>query len=148
MTSPHDCELGAFRIVGALAELHTLARAFSESSTAIEFGITLRIAFVAGAASAWRLIETERFTSGRPHRVRMLCFESLDDIRRAVQERLHWAAADQQLRATQMATPGGFPGVTADWVHDEDFDLIFGPSRNWLRAEICTTSSAETRILR
>jgi hypothetical protein len=148
MMSPHDCEPDAFRILGALAELHALARAFSESSTAIEFGITLRIAFVTDAASAWRLIETERFTRGRPHRVRMLCFGSLEEIRRAMRERLDWAAADQQFRATQMATPGGFPGITADWVHDKDFDLIFGPSRNWLRAQICATSSAQTLILR
>jgi hypothetical protein len=148
MTTAHDGEPDACRIVSALAEIHALARAFSESLTAIEFGTTLRVAFVADTPAAWRLIETECLASGRPCRVRMLCFGSFEEIRRAVQERLNWAAADQQFCATQMATPAGFPGVTADWVHSKDFDLIFGPSRYWLREEICTTSSAQTLILR
>jgi hypothetical protein len=147
VSTPHECESDALRIVSALAELHVLARAFSESSTATEFGTTLRVAFVAEAASAWRLIETDRIPSGL-RRVRMLCFGSFEEIKHAVQQRVDWAAADQQFRATRMATPAGFPGVTADWVHSKDFDAIFGPSRFALRAEICTRSSARTLVLR
>ena len=145
---PHDYLPDATRIIGALTELHALARAFSDSSTATEFGITLQVAFLANAAFAWRIIEAERFVSGRRHRVRMLCFESSEEMRRAVQDRLDWAAADQQFRATQMATPAGFPAVTADWVHSEDFDSIFAPSLCSLREELCATSSARTLILR
>jgi len=148
MMTPDECEPDAFRIVNVLAELHAFARAFSESSTATEFRTTLRVAFVANAEFAWRLIETERFTSGRRNRVRMLCFESPEAMRRAVQERLEWAAADEQFRATQMATPGDFPGVTVDWVHSKDFASIFDPSRRSLREEICATSSARTLMLR
>jgi len=147
MSVTHHSEHDAEQIVGALAELQVLARGFSGTSTAVEFGKTLRVAFVFGSAYPWRLIETEHST-GRLHRSRMLCFESLDEIRRAVGERLSWAIADEHFRATQMATPGGFPGVTADWVHSRDFDLIFMPSRHALRETICATQSAQTLILR
>lgn len=54
----------------------------------------------------------------------------------------------QDTLVVEMATPGEFPSVTADWVHSRDFDLIFGPSRYRLREEICATSSAQTLILR
>ena len=148
MMTHDDCEPGAFRIVSALAELHPLVRAFSDSSTATEFGITLRVAFVTNAAFAWRLIETERLSSGRRHRLRMLCFESPEAMRRAIQERLNWAAADQQFRATHMATPGEFSAVTSDWVHSKDFDSVLGPSRRSLREKSCATSAARTLILR
>jgi hypothetical protein len=147
MTITPDSEHDAGQIASILAELQVLARAFSRSSTALEFGKSLRVALVVDAAYPWRLIETERST-GRLRRGRMLCFGSLEEIRRAIGERLSWAIADEQFRATQMATPGGFPGVTADWVHSRDFDLIFTPSRHALRETICATRSAETLILR
>ena len=50
MPPPHDYLPDATRIIGALTELHALARAFSDSSTATEFGITLQVAFLANAA--------------------------------------------------------------------------------------------------
>ena len=148
MSTPDDCERDAGWILSALAGLQLLALAFSQSSTAMEVGNTLWVAFVADAACPWRLVETERSTSGRRSRTRMLYFRLLEEIRHAVEERLAWATADEQFRATQMATPGGFPGVTADWVHSKDFDLVFATSRHLLREEICTTSSAQTVILR
>jgi len=46
-----------------------------------------------------------------------------------------------------MATPGGFPGVTADWVHSKDFDLIFRPLRDALRTQICATLPKHTVML-
>lgn len=147
MSITTDNEHEAAWIVSALAELQVLAQAFSRSSTAVEFGKALRAVFVVGSAYPWRLIETERLT-GRIHRKRMLCFGSLEEIRHAAEEHLSWAAADEHFRATQMATPGGFPGVTADWVHSRDFDLIFTPSRHALRDRICATRSAHTLILR
>jgi hypothetical protein len=148
MSITHDNERDADGIVSALAELQLLALAFSRSSTAIELGRTLRVAFVVDATYPWRLIETERSATGRVRLSRMLCFGSLEEIRRAAGERLSWTAADEQFRATQMATPGGFPGVTADWVHSRDFDLIFAPLRHSLRERICATPSAQTLILR
>src|SRR6478672_10797183 len=134
-------------IASSLTELDGLARSFTRSSAAIEFGVGAQILFVADAVLPWRLVETERATDGRLRRKRMLCFERLDEIRHAVEDRLAWSAADEEFRASHMATPGGFPGVTADWVHTKDFDLIFGPTRHTLRREMCPTSSALTLIL-
>src|ERR1700716_932242 len=106
---------------------------------------TFQVVFVAGAASPWRLIDPTRSTAGR--RRRMLCFDSLEQIRRSVDERLAWQRADEQFVARHMATPGGFPGVTADWVHSKDFDLIFWRSRDAIRKEMCATSPKHTVTL-
>ena len=103
-------------------------------------------AFVVGAAHPWRLVESER-SSGRPRRTRMLCFRSLDEIRNALEERVAWATADEQFRATHMQTPAGVPGVTGDWVPSKDFDLVFATSRRLLREQICTTPSRQTVML-
>jgi hypothetical protein len=148
MGTTRDGECDAVQILGSLGELQALASAFSRSSTAIEFGIELRVLFVAHAALPWRLVETERFTGGRPRGTRMLYFGLLEEMQQAIEERLAWSAADEEFRAAHMATPGGFPGVTADWVHTKDFDLIFGPTRYDLRRTMCATSSARTLMLR
>jgi hypothetical protein len=138
----------ADRILSALAGLHLRAVEFSQSATAMELGTALWVAFVADAVCPWRLVETERSTSGRLRRKRMLYFRSLDEILNAVEERLAWATADEQFRANHMATTAGLPGVTGDWVPSKDFDLIFATTRALLRAGICTTPSAQTVMLR
>jgi hypothetical protein len=122
----------------AVTQLQTLAGALSRPLPPAQSAITLQVVFVAGTASPWRLVETVRSTTGR--RRRMLCFDSLERIRRYVEERLAWQRADGQFVARHMATPGGFPGVTADWVHSNDFDLILGPRRDAIRKEMCATS--------
>ena len=119
MRIEHDAD----RILSALAGLRSLAVEFSQSSTALELGSALWVAFV-------------------------LSFRSLNELRRAVEERLAWATADEQFRATHMETTAGLPGVTADWVPSKDFDLIFATARGLLREEICTTPSAQTVTLR
>src|SRR6266850_602901 len=123
MTVAHDSVPDAMLISNAVAELQTLARRFSQPMSVAQSVVTIQVVFVAGTASAWRLIETTRSTVGR--RRRMLCFDSLEQIRRSVDERLAWQRADEQFVARHMATPDGFPSVTADWVHSKDFDLIF-----------------------
>jgi hypothetical protein len=122
----------------ALRQLQTTAGTFSMPVSPAQSLITLQVVFIAGTASPWRLVETVRSTNG--HQRRMLCFDSLDRIRRSVEERLMWQRADEQFVARHMATPGGFPGVTADWVHSNDFELILGPQREAIGREICTTS--------
>lgn len=143
-----NCRLDGDRILRALAGLQLLALEFSQTSTAIELGSTLWVAFVADAVCPWRLVETERSTTGRLRRKQMLCFALLEEILRAVEERLAWATADEQFRASHMATPGGFPGVTGDWVHSKDFDLVFARTRQLLRERICATPSGQTVALR
>jgi len=124
--------------VDALTQLRTMAGKFSWRVPPAQSLMTLQVVFVAGTANPWRLVETVRSTAG-PRR-RMLCFDSLDRIWRCVEERLAWQRADEQFVARHMTTPGGFPGVTADWVHSKDFDLVFGPQRDALSKEMCTIS--------
>src|SRR5882757_3457964 len=107
MNVTHDSVPDATFISNAVAELQTLARGFSRPLPAVQSVITIQVLFVAGTASAWRLIETTRSTVGR--RRRMLCFDSFEQIRRSVDELLTWQRADEQFVATHMATPGGFP---------------------------------------
>ena len=129
-------------ISNALADLQRVADTFSLPHPTSGSVITLRVVFVAGAASAWRLIETVRSKSSR--RRQMLCFDSLDQLSRAVEERMAWQRADEQFVATYMATPAGSPGVTPDWVHSMQFDSFFGPSRDAIRKELCTTLPEHT----
>jgi len=145
MNVTHDSVPAAMFISNAVAELQTLARRFSQPLPTAQSVITIQVVFVAGTASAWRLIETTRSTVGR--RRRMLCFDSLEQIRRSIDERLAWQRADEQFVASHMATSGGLPGVTADWVHSEDFDSIFWPSRDAIRKETCATSPRHTVTL-
>jgi len=77
----------------------------------------------------------------------MLCFDSLEQIQRCIDERLAWQRADERFVARHMATPGGFPSVTADWVHSRDFDAIFRPPRDAIRKEMCATSPKHTVTL-
>ena len=74
----------AGRILSALAGLQLLAVEFSQSSTAMELGTALWVAFVADAAHPWRLVETERSMNGRLRRKPMLCFRSLEESGRAL----------------------------------------------------------------
>ena len=66
----------------------------------------------------------------------------------AIQGRVAWDVADEEFRGRHLATAGGFPGVTADWVHSKDFDLVFGPSRHAIRLELCTMAACRTALLR
>ena len=145
MNVTHDSVPAAMFISNAVAELQTLARGFSQPLPAVQAVITIQVVFVAGTASAWRLIETTRSAVGR--RRRMLCFDSLEQIQRCIDERLAWQRADERFVARHMATPGGFPSVTADWVHSRDFDAIFRPPRDAIRKEMCATSPKHTVTL-
>jgi hypothetical protein len=120
-----------------LAQLQTLAATLSRPHPPARSVSTIQVVFVSCTASPWRLVETMRSKTGQ--RRRMLCFNSLDRIRRFVEERLAWQRADEQFVARHMTMPGGFPGITADWVHSNDFDLILGPGRDVIRKEMCAT---------
>lgn len=122
-----------------ISELQELAAAFRQPLPGTHCVLALQVLFVSGAAGAWRLIEIARSRTDR--RKRMLCFDSFEQIRRAVEERLAWQRADAEFVAEHMSTSSsdGFPGVTADWVHSKDFDWIFQPSRDAMRKQTCTT---------
>jgi hypothetical protein len=129
-------------IANGIAQLQKLAAAFSQPLPATRSVLTLQVVFVSGTTNAWRLIEIVRSGIGR--RKRMLCFDSFEEIRRSMAERLAWQRADAQFVADHMSTSGGFPGVTADWAHSKDFESIFLPSRDAIRKEICATSPKRT----
>ncbi len=132
-------------VSNTVAELQTLARELSRPLSPEQAVITVQVVFVAGTTSPWRLIETTSSAVGR--RRSMACFDSLQAIHRSIEERLAWQRADQQIVERHMATPGGFPGITADWVHSQDFDATFGPSRDAMRREMCPTSPKQTVTL-
>jgi hypothetical protein len=118
-------------------QLQSIASGFSRPLPPGQSLIAVQVVFVSGTASPWRLVETVRSITGQ--RRQMLCFDSLDRIRRCIEERLAWQRADEQFVERHMTTPRGFD-ITADWVHRKDFDLIFGPQRDALSKQMCTTS--------
>ena len=135
MTLKAEREVDSAYILGATTELQGLARANSRSSTAVELRINFQVVHLVGATHAWRLIEVEGSIDGSKHRRRMLCFASTDQVRDALATIEAWVRADREFCATYMAMPGGFHGVTADWVHPTDFDGVFGSSRQLLRKD-------------
>jgi hypothetical protein len=138
MTAMETVKIGArAEVANAVAELQGLAGAFAQSLALRQSVVNFQVVYLAGAASPWRLVETTRSVSGR--RRQMLCFDALDEIRSAVDERLAWQRADEKFVATHMTTPGGFPGYTSDWVHTRDFDAVFGPAREAMREQHCRT---------
>jgi hypothetical protein len=126
------------RCADALIQLQRLASRVSLSIPPAQTLLTHQVFFVAGMELPWRLVETTR--SGARQKKLMLCFESLDSIQRSVEERRAWQRADEEFVAKHMSTPGGFPGITADWVPSKDFDLVFGPQRKAMRQEMCITA--------
>jgi hypothetical protein len=140
-----DSVLDRAFISNGIAELQKLAAAFRQPLPATRSVLTLQVVFVSGTASAWRLIEIARSAIGR--RKRMLYFDSFEQIRRSMDERLAWQREDAQFVADHLSTLDGFPGVTADWVHSKDFESIFMPSRDAMRREICATSPKRTVTL-
>lgn len=132
-------------VANAVAELQGLAGAFSQSLALWQSVVEFQVVYLAAAASPWRLVETTRSMNGR--RRQMLCFDSLDEIRSAIDERLAWQCADEKFVATHMTTPGGFPGYTSDWVHTRDFDAVFGPTREAMREQHCRTVAKNAVVL-
>jgi hypothetical protein len=133
---PEHALSSAFHVLQALAARFRRAFPMAESL------MTLQALYVAGALSPWRLIELTRTPVGKEKR--MLCFETLESLSAAIYERLAWQRADEEFVARNLSTPGGFPGVTVDWVHSKDFDLLFGSMREQLRTSNCPTIPTRT----
>jgi hypothetical protein len=81
----------------------------------------LRIMFVVGSAWPWRAIESDRAS---PHK-RMMCFGRSEQIQRILLERLDRRRDAEEFVAEHLATPGGLPGITSDWVPSHLFDAVF-----------------------
>jgi hypothetical protein len=129
----------------ALRRLQTLARLFVRPQPPAKSVIALRVVLVPGTANPWRLVEN--WQSFDRHRKRMLCFRSVEQVGQSLEEYGAWQRADELFVANHMSTPGGFPGVTADWVPSKDFDIVFAKQRDAMRAQICRTLPEEVVIL-
>jgi hypothetical protein len=138
-------QAGVVSHVDALRRLQALAGTFSRRLLPENSVATLQVFLIVGTARPWRLMEN--WGSAARHPRRMLCFASLERIWLSVEEHLNWGKADEAFVARHMATPGDFPGVTADWVHTKDFERVFSPQREAIRARICLTRPDEIVLL-
>lgn len=141
MTLTAERACNSANILSETTELQGLARANSQSPTAAESRISFQVVHVVGAVYAWRLIEAEGPAEGRKYRRRMLCFASTTQLRDALEAIAAWMRADREFCATHAIIHAGFHAVTTDWVHPEDFDDVFGPSRQLLRKEFWADGS-------
>jgi hypothetical protein len=132
-------DFGRDEVSGAVSNLQKIAGTFSLALPGGQSMVTLQVVFVVGAKHPWRLLETARSSSHR--RRRMLCFNSVIEIQCAIDQYLAWQHADEQFVATHMVTPGGFPGVTTDWVPSTQFESFFASSRESIRAKLCAMSA-------
>ncbi len=121
----------------ALIDLQKFASGISVAIAPAPTWVTHQVYFVAGVKMPWRLVETTR--CGARQKKLMLCFDSLERIWQSVEERRTWQREDDAFVERHMTTPGGFPGITADWVPSKDFDFVFGPQRKAMRLALCAT---------
>jgi hypothetical protein len=122
---------------GGLVDLQRLASGICVAIAPAPTWVTHQVYFVAGVKMPWRLLETTR--CGARQKKLMLCFDSLERIWQSVEERRTWQREDEAFVERHMTTPGGFPGVTGDWVPSKDFDFVFGPQRKAMRLALCAT---------
>jgi hypothetical protein len=132
-------------LMSALVRLQMRAATFCAPIPLTGF-LRFRVLLVVGGRNPWRLLETTFGAAGQASR--MLCFRTMERLHSAIEERYAWLQADAAFVATHMTTPGGFPGVTADWTHSSDFDLVFGPQRRDLRQDMCITTPDEVATTR
>ena len=122
---------------GGLVDLQRLASGICVAIAPAPTWVTYQVYFISGVKTPWRLLETTR--CGARRKKLMLCFESLERIWQSVEERRSWQREDEAFVEKHMTTPGGFPGVTADWVPSKDFDFVFGSQRKAMRRALCAT---------
>jgi hypothetical protein len=127
----------ARRISAVLYELRELTNTFRQPLLALTALMTMRVFFLVGSPSPWRLVEVLESRYGR---IRLIMhFDTLERLRAAIEERLAWQRADEDFVARHLSTPGN--AVSRDWVPSKDFDLIFGADRERIRRETCTTAA-------
>lgn len=127
-------------MLAAVAELQDIADLYLQLQQNQPIVTTIKVARLVDSRHEWRMVETERSVTGTPRRrKRLLFFDTAQAMRRALLERVAWRRADEEFVAKNMSTPGGLPGVTADWVHSKDFDEVFSEPRSEIRKRICRT---------
>lgn len=134
-----------------LRSLQATATVCANSFTTPRLKVEYRIAFSAGAALPWRLLEIH---SRKPRKDkhytlrRMHCFRTPDGLRSSIQERTKWKACDQELVASYLVKVGcssdglmeGEPNRQMAGSARASLDLNeLRPARLALRAQMCVT---------
>jgi hypothetical protein len=127
----------ARRISAVLYELRGLTDTFRQPLPALTALMTLRVFFLVGSPSPWRLVEVLGSRYGRARLI--MYFDTLERLRAAIEERLAWQRADEDFVDRHLSRPGN--AVTHDWVPSKDFDLIFAADRERIRRKTCTTAA-------
>jgi hypothetical protein len=144
MTNPGREIVQILRSLQAAATL--CANTFSTSQLKVEY----RVAFSAGAALPWRLLEIHSRRPADDKRYalrRMHCFRTPECLRRSINERAKWKACDQELVANYLVkahgSPDGLGGEPnrhrASCAHPSVDLRELMPARLELRAQICVT---------
>lgn len=141
----------ATEIAQILQNLQATATVCANTFTTSKLTVEYRIAFSAGAALPWRLLELH---SRRPCKDkhytlrRMHCFRTPDGLRRSVQERVKWKVCDQALVTSYLVKVGcssdghikGEPDGQTERSAHASVDLgELRPARLALRARMCVT---------
>jgi len=104
-----------------VTELQRIADTFGSGHPSHRSSGRLWIMFVVGSAWPWRAIESARASPGK----RMKCFRKSEQTQPIFLERLERQRADEEFASEHLATPGGLPGITSDWVPGHLFDAVF-----------------------
>jgi hypothetical protein len=130
-----------------VTELQRIADTFGSGHPSHRSSGRLRIMFVVGSAWPWRAIESDRASAGK----RMMCFRKSEQMQRILLERIERQRDDEELASQHLATPGGLPGITSDWVPSHLFDAVFESyrlgtrGRSYQTTPDCIVNLAHTR---
>jgi hypothetical protein len=129
---------GQDELVRALYRLQISANRCASTFTSDSTQVDFRVAFSAGAALPWRLIETHRaaLENGTPRLLRrMHCFRSAQSLEHSIEERTGWKMRDQSLVRGHFVQVG-----SAQPLEGSQVDLLdLTATRQALRAQMCLT---------
>jgi hypothetical protein len=104
------------------AEIQQQADIYSSLPPGLLRATSLRVAFLVNSPLAWRMVESQSTDHGSAARRKdLMYFETAAQVLKSIQERIEWRRADARFVEEHLSTPGGFPGITADWVPSWQF---------------------------
>jgi len=130
-----------------VTDMQRIADTFGSGHPSHRSSGLLRIMFAVESAWPRRAIESDRASPGKG----MMCFRKSEQIQRILLERLERARDDEEFASEHLATPGGLPGITSDWVPSHLFDPVFESYRLGTREQgyqttpDCIVNLAHTR---
>jgi len=103
-----------------VGELQRVADSHGTINLAAQTNGRLRILFVVGSSLPWRAIEYDREVSCR----RRMCFRDSKQLLRFARAQFDCERAHEKFVREHLATPGGLPGITTDWLPSHSFDAV------------------------